>query len=144
LLQEFIGNWVCETWFSFIQIWHFYCTVSRGLVFFTGHSVKSPRGRMFAGKLSAEGNFSGERSYNGTSGNTRPSGASNGSIPDADAGDEASQLGDAARPITDRYNEPTQPTVSRQSSVQTPTQHCRVDVATAQWNYHSTQSVTQR
>jgi len=31
---------VYETLFKFVQIWHFYCTMSNGSVF-TGHSVKT-------------------------------------------------------------------------------------------------------
>jgi len=59
-----------------------------------------------------------------------------GSIPDADAGDEASELGDAARPVADHHDEPTQPAVGGQTAVQTPAEHRSVDVAAAQ-RYHN-------
>jgi len=36
LLQEFLENKAYETLLKFVQIWHFYCTMSRGSVF-TGH-----------------------------------------------------------------------------------------------------------
>jgi len=32
--QEFLGTWVYETLFGVIHIWHFYCTMCRGLVFY--------------------------------------------------------------------------------------------------------------
>ena len=60
------------------------------------------------------------------------------SIPDADAGDESSQLGDASRPITDRHHEPTQSTVRRQTAIQTATEYRRVDVTATQRYHHPT------
>ena len=37
--QEFIGVKVYKTSVKFVQIWHFYCTMSRGSAVFTRHSV---------------------------------------------------------------------------------------------------------
>jgi len=63
----------------------------------------------------------------------------NGSIPYADAGDEAGEFGDSAWSIAHCHDEPTQPTVSGQASIETAAEHRRVNITATQWNHNPTQ-----
>ena len=58
--------------------------------------------------------------------------------PDSDASDTLGEFGDASRPVTDRGNKATQSSVCCQPSLQTPSKHRRVDVASAQRYHHPT------
>jgi len=68
----------------------------------------------------------------------------NRSIPDADAGNEAGEFGDASWSIADLHDKPTQPANSGQSSVQTASEHRGVNVTTAQWNHNPSTKTTNR
>ena len=59
--------------------------------------------------------------------------------PDADVGNAARELGDAAGAIAHRRHKPTEPAVGGQTSLQTPAEHRRVDVAAAQRYHHPEQ-----
>jgi len=58
----------------------------------------------------------------------------NGSIPDANTGDEAREFSDASWTVANLHDKPTQSPVSGKSSVQASSEHRRVDVAATQWN----------